>query len=383
MPSLHLIRTEIDRLPSTGKQTTYQDTKLPGFVLMVSPKGAKTFAARRRVNGRDERVMIGRYPVITPELARKRAAELLGQMAAGVSPKAEARRLKHSGTIGALFAGWLASAKAKGRRSTEHDEQRFAQHLGRWAERSPESITRADVRAWHQAIGETSGPIAANRAAELLRRLYRYGAAQELLTCPSPTDGLEKFPEVKRDRILTTDERGRFLRSLRDEPNQDMADLFRLLLLTGQRLSPVMEMRWGDLDLPARRWRIPMTKNGKPHTVALVEAAAAVLERRRQAMGGEWVFPGRPNKAGQVKPIAEPKTAWARVCKRAGITGLRIHDLRHTFASLMTDAGASTKQVGHAVGHRDQRSTDRYQHASVEALFPVLEAALADVTELM
>jgi integrase len=384
MPSLHLIRTNIDKIQPTGTETSYQDTHVPGLVLRVSARGVKTFIVRRRVNGRDERVTIGRYPIFTPEMARAKALALLGQMATGVNPKEVARRQKQAGTIASLFACWLANAKARKKRSTEHDEGRFNQHLKVFGERSPDSISKSEVRAWHLGIGERSGPTAANRAAELLRRLYLFGAKHEGLTCPIPTDDLEKFPEVERDRRLSSEELPRFVQALKDEPNQDMADLFRLLLLTGIRLSPVCEMRWADLDLPARRWRIPLTKNGKPHTVVLVEAAAVILERRRQAETCEWVFPGKPQGKGkEVKPIAEPKSAWKRVCRRAGIADLRIHDLRHTFASLLTDDGASTKQVGQAVGHRDQRSTNRYMHASTEALRPVIESALAPLSDLL
>ncbi len=146
-----------------------------------------------------------------------------------------------------------------------------------------------------------------------------------------------------------------------------MRDFFIMLLATGSRKGNVLEMRWADINLNDKIWRVPDTKNGEPYQVALAGPALAILERRRNTETGEWVF-SAASKSGHLE---EPKKAWAALLKKSEISNLRIHDLRRTFGSFMAAQGASLQMIGKALGHKSQEATLIYARLNLD---PVRDA---------
>jgi integrase len=202
----------------------------------------------------------------------------------------------------------------------------------------------------------------------------------------NPCRGIEKNPETKRKRYLSGDELERLVAALAKYPDKRSADVVRLLLFTGARRGEVLGMRWADLDLTGGIWTKPAssTKQKADHTVPLSAPVAQLLSgireqqtAKRQALG-EFVFAGN----GDARHIVEIQTTWRRLCKTAKISGLRIHDLRHSFASQLASGGASLPLIGALLGHTQAQTTQRYAHlfqdpqkAAVEKVAAIITAA--------
>jgi integrase len=218
----------------------------------------------------------------------------------------------------------------------------------------------SDINALHRKITRAGAPYAANRAMALLSKMFalsvRWGMRSD-----NPARGVEHNPEVKRKRYLSGDELTALTAALAAYPDRKVANIVRLLLLTGARAGEVLGMRWDELDLGKGIWSKPAatTKQKADHVVPLSAPARQLLaEIRARQTGAVYVFPGK-GKAGHMVAI---ERAWATICKRAGIAGLRIHDLRHSFASQLASAGASLPLIGALLGHSDPTTTHRYAH---------------------
>lgn len=191
-------------------------------------------------------------------------------------------------------------------------------------------------------------PVRANRALAVTATMFGL-AVRWKLRADNPCKG------VTRNR-----EHGRRTAALAGDPNQLAANILRLLLLTGARKGEVLSAQWDQIDLAAGVWTKPhtMTKQERKHAIPLSAPARQLLERLHKRSGGSpWVFPGRDGGARE-----DLKYAWARICKAAGITGLRVHDLRHSYASHLVSAGFSLPVIGSLLGHSTPMTTARYSH---------------------
>ncbi|MGD2109988.1 MAG: tyrosine-type recombinase/integrase [Phycisphaerae bacterium] len=358
------------KAPDTGRRYVY-DRRQPGLALCVTYTGLRTFYLYRRIRGRPTRVRIGVYPEITVENARKIAARMLGDIADGKDPQQQRRTLHKSCTLNELYDYYQQTHGASHNRpvTRRNDTSLWKRYLARWATRRLADIGKPDVVALHTKIG-ASKPYQANRALELLKKLYRYAASVDRWNGNDPTAGVKRFPETPRERFLDADELRRLFASLADEPDPLFRDVFLTLLLTGARRGNVQSMRWADVDLERGLWTIPaeQAKAGRPIVVVLVPALVQLLKARRPDDDVDYVFPS-PRKPG--RPLVETKAAWRRVVKRAGLTDLRMHDLRRTLGSWQAAAGASLPIIGKALGHRTSRTTEIYARLSLD---PVRES---------
>ena len=194
----------------------------------------------------------------------------------------------------------------------------------------------------------------------------------------NPAKGVKRFKETKRDRFLERDELPAFFQALLAEPNEALRDFFLLCLLTGARRGNVQAMRWEDMDLTAGRWRIPETKSGVPVVVPLCDPALAILQNRRKAANGSpWVFPGR----GKTGHLIGPKSAWARILKRAGLSDLRPHDLRRSLGSWQAMGGASLPIIGKSLGHTQAATTQIYARLQTDSVRASVAAATTGMLE--
>lgn len=222
-----------------------------------------------------------------------------------------------------------------------------------------------DFGKLHTEIG-TEHPTTANRVIAMASSLFGYAKEHRLFKGVNPAHDIKKFPETKRDRFLQSDELPAFFKSLSEEPNGMLRDYFLISLLTGARRSNVQEMQWSDIHLERGEWRIPTTKNGDSQTVTLTAEVVEIL-RARQGNNPTWVFPG----TGSTGHIVEPKKAWKRVLERAGISNLRIHDLRRTLGSWQAKTGASLVIVGKSLNHKSPSTTAIYARLDLD---PVRES---------
>ena len=363
--------------PATGR-ATYRDAKVPGLCIRVTATGSKSAYLSRKVNGRHLKYRLGTWPddFGTVKVLRDAATDKLAE---GLENVASQRRQKrHEPTVADLWGCWAKHMEAhKAPRSQAEDRRLYEKHLERWAARPLSAVKRHHVAALHARMGRQNGRYAANRLLSLASSMFNQGRREGLCEA-NPCTGIRKFKEEKRDRWLEGDELRRLFTALEAEPAL-FRDYFRLALLIGCRRSDLCSMRWQDVNLDHDLWRIPTPKGGVPIVVPLVPVAVAILAERLATADADcpWVFPSRST-AGH---LVEPKTAWKRICERAGLADVRIHDLRRTVASWMAIGGASLSIVGKALGHQDgSPATAIYAKLSTD---PVRAALTTATTAMM
>lgn len=359
-------------IPAPGERATYRDLKTPGLQVRITSTGVKTFTVFRKVNGKPERITLGRYPGLTPEQARKKAAEINAQIAKGENPAEKRRTDKAEMTFAEFWKDYLEryARLRKKPRTVEEDEKTYRNYLAGLAGRKLSKIGKADCQRLHHDLAKKTSGATANRALAVLSGALSVARDWGYLTGENPAQGVKKFKEQARDRYIQADELPGFWQALLDEPNRDLADFFMVALLTGARRSNVLAMRWEDISFDRAEWRIPETKNGDPLTVPLVPELVNLLGERRSTARGEWVFPGE----GKTGHLVEPKSAWRRVLERAGIEDLRLHDLRRTLGSSMAAAGVNTITTARTLGHKTLTMALRYQHLGTDPRRAAIEA---------
>ncbi len=366
-------------LPSAGAQVYYRDAKTRGFAVAVYPSGAKTFYLYRKVEGRPERVLIGKWPDLPVEEARKKADEMNGQIAKGENPAEERRQTRLEGTFGNLWERYLElhAKPHKQPRSVAEDEANYRRYLSEWVTRRLSTIHRRDIEKLHADLAEKSGIYAANRVLALLSTVFNK-ATEWGWSGDNPCKGVKKFREESRERFLTQDEMPRFLKALAEEPSQDFRDFIMLDLLTGARRSNLLAIRWEEIDFAGAVWRIPRTKGNKPQSIPLVGPAQKILEARRERVNGEWVFPSDVVKGAHVLEYRKP---WGKLLERAQIGNLRLHDVRRTLGSWLSKSGAALPVIKAALGHADIATTAIYTRGEDSEVRKALEVAAQRMLE--
>jgi integrase len=377
--------------PAAGNKIYYDDA-VPGFGCRVTAAGHRSFVLNYRTrHGRERRYTIGDAGLgeggWTVGAARMRARELRRQIDDGGDPLAEIEAEREAPTMADLANRFEQEHLPRKRASTAGEYRRMirtyiAPSLGSL---KVADLAFADVERLHSKITAAGHPYRANRTLAVLGKMcslaIRWGYRET-----NPCKGIERNYEVKRKRYLSGDELGRLVEALTKHPDQNAANVFRLLLLTGARRGEVLSMRWADVDLTAGIWTKPasVTKQKEEHSIPLAAPARLLLSEIRERQTSkkkplpEYVFPGN----GDAQHIVNIKRAWRTLTKAAGITGLRIHDLRHSFASQLVSSGASLPLVGALLGHSNPTTTHRYSHLfddpqrkAVESVGAVIMAA--------
>lgn len=370
-------------------ETRVWDLDVKGFMLRVSPAGRKTYCLKYRIDGRQRWLTIGEHgSPWTPDAARERAREALYQASQGDDPQSMKIDARTKGaTVAELFERYFSEGPKdkplKRQSSWGVDHYCYRRHvaplLGR---RIARELTAADLASWQAdvATGKTSltektkkqgkavvtgGTGAAARAMRCLSAMLSWAVRREILD-ENVAAKVEKFRDTPRERALTEDE-ARRLWGMIDEAekswvlSKDFADIFRLIMLTGARRNEIAELQWREVDLERRRLVLPpaRTKMGnlnRPRIIVLSPPAAAILEKRKPR--GDFVF---PSSVGD-KPLVGVNRVWDKVRSIAGLQDVRLHDLRHSFATFAVEDGASLFQVGRTLGHAKATSTERYAH---------------------
>lgn len=361
--------------PDKGKRTYYRDTRQKGLIVQQTGTGRLTFYVYRWVQGKPERIRLADWPDMTIDQARRKAQEMLGEIAQGKNPNQTRRAVRDEMTLEELFSTYLEQHAKVHKLTWKEDDEIFQRYLTSWKNRKLHTIKKQDVQKLHAHVGENNGIYAANRTLAMLSALFNK-AADWGWEGGNPALGVRRFKEQSRDRFLQPDELPRFFKALADEQNTTVRDYVLVSLLTGARKTNVLEMRWTDLNFEMATWRIVMTKNGTAQTIPLVPAAVELLQTRKTHADSEWVFPGD----GKTGHLVEPKKAWANILKRAGLEDLRLHDLRRSLGSWQAATGASLSVIGKSLNHKNVNTTAIYarlnldpvrdaMHKAVEAMF--------------
>jgi integrase len=350
---------------------------VPSLAIRVTAAGVRSFVVVKKINGRTERITLGRFPGLRLDDARQAAMGVAGELARGNDPVAlrKAARARKM-TLADLWPAYLAHLKQRNRtwaRDQERWETAVSPALGR---KALSDIRRTDCQSLIDRIG-VSRPIAANRVASFLSAFLNFAVRTDRLPV-NPAKGLVRFKEVTRARIIKSDELQGLLSAIEAE-GDPWADVFKMLLFTGARRGSVAGMRWEDIDLACAIWTIPaeIAKNKTATPLPLTEPAIALLRERFKYRAGEpWVF---PSPIGDAHLVGLPK-AWARILTRAGIIGLRIHDVRRSVGTALARAGASPHIIATGLGHRSIASAKTYVRLAGEDARQALGDAVAALT---
>lgn len=358
-------------------KTDYWDTQTTGFVLEVRSSGGKTYYLRYiDPSGRQRQLKIGRHEDISFAQATKTAKRLRSEVVLDGNPAERKERKKTIPTYEALARQHLDHAKTY-QRVPYNTEAILRLHLvPRWGKYRLDEIKQQEVAKWlGEKRAEGLAPstvekirVTLNRSFELARRWQLAGAEV------NPVRGIPRPRfDNKRERFLTAEEAGRLVKAAGRSSNPLLKPIVQLLLFTGARKSELLKARWEHVDLERKAWLIPDSKTGKARYVPLSEPAVQVIEGLPRLPGCPYLLPN----PATGKPYTGLKRAWDTARREAGLSELRIHDLRHSAASFMINANTDLYTVGRILGHADHQSTMRYSHLADATLLAAVEAGAA------
>ena len=354
----------VERLQGDDRERIYWDTELPGFGLRIRASGRKYYVVQFRSNGRERRMTLGRHGPLTPDIACRRALALIAEAKNGTDPATERDTARNAVTMASLADRFLTEhVAAHCKPTTAQDYRRsIVLHINpRLADRRVADIERRDIAALHHDMRST--PYQANRTVGVLSKMFNLAELWGIRPDGSnPCLHVKRYKEEKRERFLSQDEFAR-LGSVLDEIERDGSETrsavaaIRLLMLTGCRRTEIRTLRWEHADLDAGELHLPDTKTGA-RAVPLAPAAVNVLATLPRDHDNPWVISGK-NPGSHLTDLNHP---WCRIRDRAGLHDVRLHDLRHSFASRAVALGESLPMIGKLLGHTQVQTTARYAH---------------------
>ena len=370
MPITTLSKSVIEALkPPASGNVVYWDRDVTGLGARITAAGHVSFVYRYVVSGRERRFTINDYGpapglsvTAAREIVRKRRFTKDGKPLNPDDPLSTIETGREARTVAELCDRYMEEhAKPRKRASSvEHDAIAIAKYvkpgLGRL---KVGEVTPAHVDKLHRSMKAT--PYQANRVLALLSKMFTLAAVRWHYRTDNPCRGVERYQEEKRKRYLTPEELGRLLAVLAAHDCKQSANAIRLCLLTGARSGEVLSATWSQFNLKAGTWSKPSshTKQKAEHIVPLSGPAVVVLASMKPRAPSDYLFPAPHSRSA---PQDSLKTFWRTVRKRAAIPDVRVHDLRHSFASYLASKGASLIVIGEMLGHTQPITTARYAH---------------------
>ena len=316
--------------------------------------------------------------------ARAEAREIRQRIDRGEDPASDRREQREAPTLLDLAERYKAEHLPRKSEQSQHDDGvmlgHILKHIG--ADRKVADVHYGDIVALHRAITDSGHPVLANRTVACASRMFSLAlkpmAGEDKpwrdQAQGNPCKGIERNPEQAKERFLSSAEIAAVVEGLDACGHTSAADCLRLIMLTGCRPGEAMLATWAQFDAQPGFWIKPSshTKQRKEHRLPLsapaLQLIADIRTRRGDINPDDYVFPGQ--RPGQ--PLQQLRSCWDAVCKQAGLTDVRIYDLRHTFAATGAGGGLSLPLIGRLLGHTQQRTTQRYAHLADD---PLREAA--------
>ncbi len=349
------------------------DTEISGFGLRVYPSGRKAFVVTYRIKGKQRFYSLGRYGELTIHQARTEVLDVLRQARLGTDPAADRMAYRNAPTMADLAERFIEEHSKINKKPAcvKEDRRKFRKHiLPRFGHRRVVDITRSDIAKLHSEMATTPGE--ANNTRSLLSKALNLAEVWGWRAEGSnPTKYVRAYKMTRRERHLSPAELGRLAEVLAEGERtqavgREAMVAIRLLILTGCRLNEILKLRWEEVDFDGRCLRLPDSKTG-PKTVPLSSFALELFSQLERRQGNPFVIPGR--KAGT--HLLSLNGPWQRIRSSAGLEGVRIHDLRHSFASFGVNLGLPLPMIGAVLGHSNSSMTERYAHLADD---PVREA---------
>jgi len=388
-------RTVDAATPQPGRYIVW-DSELKGFALRVAPSGTKTYILRYRPRGSGRAgprrfIVLGRHGAITPDEARAQAKTILGAVAAGKDPAKERSQTNTAMQVAQLVEAFINQhAKPKRKAQTAASYAALLNNclVPKFGKRPADQVSAADISQLHLSMRDR--PYQANRLVAVIASMYGFASRHGIVPRGvNPAQGIERFRESARERYLGIEELNRLGETLRlaeaeglpwrsdgdktqskhlvREENRrtvlspEVVLAFRLLIFTGARLREILTLQWSHIDFERGLINLPDSKTGRK---TIVMSAATIDLVRSAERRSAFVIPGLEADRSR----ADLKKPWRAIQRHAGLEGVRIHDLRHTFASIGAGASLGLPIVGKLLGHSQPATTARYAHLDADPL---------------
>ena len=354
-------------LPS-NKETFYWDSEIKGFGIKVYPTGKKAYVLQyRNLNGQSKRLTLGYHGQISTDQARELAKINLGHVSFGKDPaqiKKQGKVKKDSFDDLVKHYLYEHAKEHKRPKSINEDKKLLFKYIQPFFKDSELSqVDSKSITALHRKHKDT--PYQANRMLALLSKMFslavNWGWADK-----NPVIGVPRYPEEKRERWLQDEELDRLWKVLDHYNDYPPANVIKMLILTGARKGEALNATWEQFDFKRGVWIKPshLTKQKKTEHVPLSEEVLEFLLQIKEHSQSQYLFPGRRGD----EPLVDVKRFWTKIIDEANIKNLRIHDLRHTYASHLVSSGLSLSIVGRLLGHSNPNTTQRYAHLADQVL---------------
>ncbi len=366
--------------PAGKRRVDIFDVKTKGLVLEVRPSGGKTFYLRYLDDrGRSRQLKLADARDVSLAQARQLADAMRAKIAMGEDPIAKRSVSKSVPTLDQFFYDrYLVFAKGY-KRSWDIDESIFRNHiLPKIGKKHLDEVTKDDItRLLHERKASGAAAGSANRIVILCRYMFNLALKWETPgVAKNPASGVKLFEDPPtKERFLSVEEAERLYESVCLSDNEMLRYIIPMLILTGARKREVLDAKWEDFDFKLFSWRIPFTKTGKPRHIPMSAGVVSLLNSVPRIEGCPYVF-ANPNTR---RPFASVFNSWNTARSLAGLADVRMHDLRHSFASFLVNNGRSLYEVQKLLGHTQIKTTQRYAHLSHDTL---MEAASIAMTAL-
>lgn len=357
--------------PPGKTRVEYCDSELPGLYVAVraaSPGEGVYYLRWKDANNKTCHTKLGRTTDIDLAEARKSARQLRNDIALGANPQADARAAKAVPTVSEFFElQYLPFAKPR-KRSYRRDEEMYRLRIkDTFGHSKLSEVTRKQVQLFHnRLLAEGLKPASADHYLKLMRRAWNLAVEWEILET-SPLTRLQLFnPDNRMENYLSPEQLDKLVTVLRTAPPRTVCNVALFLLATGARLNEALRARWDQIDKETRVWKIPASnsKSKRIRSVPLNDAAVELLGQ----LGTEGKYDNLFINTKTKKPLVNVHKVWGRLRAQAGMEWLRIHDLRHSYASFLVNSGRTLYEVQQILGHSASKVTERYAHLSTKTL---------------
>lgn len=371
MAAIHLTKAVLASPPDLNGKAKLRlfDSRIKGLIAELRPNFITLYFRYRDERGRAREIKLGRLGDVSLEQARKRAEQLKAETSLGADPVADAGKRKAIPTvIDFINERYLPHVRDR-LRSHKNVDAYVRRIIASFGSKALDEVTPTDIATFRRRLlDEKLANGTVNRHLSAARSLFNWARRWGLYKGDNPASAPGMLAEQHRDLYLNATETQALVNALDYEPNHGAAAALMLLIVTGARKNEILKARWENLDLDRGLLTVSRSKNGKPRYIPLSDVAIQVLMvqlRHRRDDDGGWVFPGKV--VGT--PLDNIRLVWERARAKAGLPEtLRIHDLRHSYASALANNGIPLNEIAVVLGHTQLSTTTRYAHHAPQRL---------------